>query len=176
MRKLNVGDARNPNDSEYITLPDTSVTGLAQGTLYAFTDGSCHPNPGPGGWGVRLIWGTTAKELYGGSPDQTNNTMEIEAIRQALGARRSLAAPMVIYSDSQYSIKALTQWHHGWRKNNWLTSAGKPVKNVDLIMDTLRLITANVTFKWVKGHAGHEHNERVDDLAKEGRLAYGGST
>lgn len=174
MRKLLVGDARNPNDEEYITLGEASLKGLSEGRLHAFTDGSCYPNPGPGGWGVRLVWGDIAKELYGGSSQETNNTMELMAVKQALLARRHLHVPMTIYSDSQYSIKAVSRWHYGWARNGWRTSKGQPVKNADLIKSIVEMVTPNVSFQWVKGHAGHEHNERVDFLAGEGRKMFGG--
>lgn len=175
MRKINIGDARNPNDGEYFDIDPSELGNLKSDILYAFTDGSCYPNPGPGGWGVRLIWNGKGKELFGGAPDQTNNTMELEAIRQALIARRNLNADMVIFSDSKYSIGCLSKWHWSWARNGWRTSKGEPVKNQDIIQSTTPLITSNVELRWVKGHAGHVHNERVDELAGMGRKQYGGS-
>lgn len=174
-RKINLGSTFNPNSDEYFEVPEQDIGKLRGNVLYAFTDGSCYPNPGPGGWGVRLIWNGTGKELFGGAPDQTNNTMELTAIQMALQARRSLNVEMRIYTDSKYCIGCLTQWHWGWKRNGWRTSKGEPVKNREIIEATTPLITDNVSFKWVKGHAGHVHNERVDELAGMGRKQYGGT-
>jgi ribonuclease HI len=144
------------------------------GTIVAFTDGSCFPNPGPGGWGVRMIWGEWGREAYGGAEEQTNNTMELTAVRIALGLRSNPRIPMLIYTDSQYTMNALTRWVGAWVRNNWRTSTGSPVKNRQIIEPTAALVTPNVSIRWVKGHAGNEHNERVDALAAQGRREFGG--
>ncbi|OUS36794.1 ribonuclease HI [Rhodobacterales bacterium 56_14_T64] len=146
--------------------------------LYAYTDGACSGNPGPGGWGVLLRAidedGKIAKEreLKGGEPDTTNNRMELLA---AINALESLSRPstLTVVTDSAYVKNGVTQWIFGWKKNGWKTSARKPVKNVDLWQ---RIDEAqsrhNVTWKWIKGHAGHEENERADELARAGMAPF----
>jgi ribonuclease HI len=130
-----------------------------------YTDGACSGNPGPGGWGVLLRYGTTEKELSGGEPDTTNNRMELMAAIQALEA---LTKPtrVKLHTDSQYVQKGATEWLAGWEKRGWKTADKKPVKNADL---WLRLQTAMAQHKvewiWVRGHDGHPENERVDRLA-----------
>ncbi|MEW6640705.1 MAG: ribonuclease HI [Pseudomonadota bacterium] len=136
-----------------------------------FTDGACSGNPGPGGWGVLLRYGELEKELKGGERDTTNNRMELMA---AISALEALKRPAVVdlTTDSQYVRQGITSWIHGWKKNGWRTADKKPVKNVDLWQ---RLDAAlkqhEVRFHWVKGHAGHAENERVDQLAREGLAA-----
>jgi len=142
--------------------------------LYAYTDGACSGNPGPGGWGVLLRAldddGKIAKEreLKGGEPDTTNNRMELLA---AINALENLSRPstLTVVTDSAYVKNGVTQWIFGWKKNGWKTSARKPVKNVDLWqrIDEAQL-RHQVTWKWIKGHAGHEENERADELARAG--------
>ena len=136
--------------------------------LFAYTDGACSGNPGPGGWGAVLeAWdGATlikARDLSGAEPDTTNNRMELMA---AIASLEALAAITVV-TDSTYVKDGITAWIHGWKKNGWKNAAKKPVKNADLWQ---RLDAAQarhqVTWKWVKGHAGHEQNERADDLAR----------
>lgn len=165
MRQLN---------TEYVYLSEAEVEKHRCNVLYAYTDGSCYPNPGPGGWGVRLIWNLIAREIYGGGPDQTNNTMELMAIKMAIMARKRRSVPMIVYSDSKYSIGALSKWWRDWERNGWRTSKGDAVKNQDIIKSTISMITDNIEFKWIKGHVGHVHNERVDKLAGMGRRQYGG--
>jgi ribonuclease HI len=136
-----------------------------------FTDGACSGNPGPGGWGVILRFGELEKELKGGERNTTNNRMELMA---AISALEALKKPAVVdlTTDSQYVRQGIMSWIHNWKKNGWRTSDKKPVKNVDLWQ---RLDAAlgqhDVRFHWVKGHAGHEENERVDQLAREGLAA-----
>lgn len=131
-----------------------------------FTDGACSGNPGPGGWGALLRWKGTEKELSGGEHDTTNNRMELMA---AIAALEALKRPkkVVLTTDSIYVRDGITKWIHGWKKNGWKTAAKKPVKNADLWQ---RLEAAmgphDVVWKWVKGHAGHLENERVDELAR----------
>ena len=145
--------------------------------LFAYTDGACSGNPGPGGWGVLLIAkdGDTVlkeRELSGGEPDTTNNRMELLAAIQAL---ETLDRPsdLTVVTDSAYVKNGVTGWIHGWKRNGWKTSNKKPVKNADLWQ---RLDEAqhrhNVTWEWIKGHAGHEENERADELARAGMAPY----
>ena len=133
-----------------------------------YTDGACSGNPGPGGWGAILMHGTTEKELCGGEPATTNNRMELMAAIQALEALKR-PSKVTVHTDSKYVMDGLTKWIHGWKKNGWKTADKKPVKNEDLWK---RLDEANarheVTWKWVKGHAGHELNEHADALARQG--------
>ena len=141
--------------------------------FFAFTDGACSGNPGPGGWGVLLQakdGDTVLKErdLKGGEADTTNNRMELLAAINALETLGKDTAITVV-TDSAYVKNGVTSWIHGWKRNGWRTSDKKPVKNADLWQ---RLDEAakrhNVTWKWVKGHAGHPENERADELAREG--------
>ncbi|SMX30806.1 ribonuclease HI [Actibacterium lipolyticum] len=145
--------------------------------LYAYTDGACSGNPGPGGWGALLqaIEGETVikeRELKGGEADTTNNRMELLASIHAL---ESLARPstITVVTDSAYVKNGVTSWIHGWKRNGWKTSNKKPVKNVELWQ---RLDEAQkrhqVTWKWVKGHAGHPENERADELARAGMAPF----
>lgn len=130
------------------------------------TDGACLGNPGPGGWGALLRYGDREKELSGGEPDTTNNRMELMAAIMALEALRG-ACEVVLHTDSQYVQKGIGEWLPNWIRRGWKTAGGEPVKNKDLWQ---RLQTASaghqVQWRWVKGHAGHEDNERVDKLAR----------
>ena len=141
--------------------------------LFAYTDGACSGNPGPGGWGALLIArdGDTVikeRELSGGEADTTNNRMELLAAISALDALER-ASRLTVVTDSSYVKDGLTKWIHGWKRNGWRTAAKKPVKNEDLWK---RLDAAaarhQVTWEWVKGHAGHVENERADELARAG--------
>jgi len=147
--------------------------------FYAYTDGACSGNPGPGGWGVLLQakdGGAVVKErtLCGGEAVTTNNRMELLA---AINALETLgrATAITVVTDSQYVKNGVTGWIHGWKRNGWRTAAKKPVKNVDLWQ---RLDEAQkrhqVTWEWVKGHAGHPENERADELAREGMAEFKG--
>jgi len=133
-----------------------------------YTDGACSGNPGPGGWGVLLRYGTAEKELCGGEKDTTNNRMELTAAIRALEALKKGQA-VDLYTDSTYVRDGITKWIHNWKRNGWRTAAKKPVKNVDLwqALDAA-LSKHDVTFHWVKGHAGHDGNERADQLANKG--------
>ncbi|MTI42934.1 RNase HI [Roseibium hamelinense] len=133
-----------------------------------YTDGACSGNPGPGGWGVILRFGKHEKELSGGEPVTTNNRMELTAAIKALNA---LTRPCAIdlYTDSTYVRSGITEWLGGWKRRNWKTASNKPVKNAELwqALDEAR-DRHDVTWHWVKGHAGHPDNERADALAREG--------
>lgn len=135
-----------------------------------FTDGACRGNPGPGGWGAILIWGGKERELRGGELDTTNNRMELMAAIQGL---ESLNRPcqVELHTDSQYVKNGISQWIHGWKAKGWKTADKSPVKNVDLWqrLDAARA-RHEVDWRWVKGHAGHVHNERADELARLGML------
>ncbi len=145
--------------------------------LYAYTDGACSGNPGPGGWGVLLQAHNGDKvvkerELNGGIADTTNNQMELMA---AISALETLAKPsaITIVTDSSYVIDGITKWIHGWKKNGWRNASKKPVKNTELWQ---RLDEAakrhQITWEWIKGHAGHPENERADELARMGMEPY----
>jgi ribonuclease HI len=133
-----------------------------------YADGACRGNPGPGGWGALLQAGGKEKELWGGEAATTNNRMELTAVIRALEA---LTRPSVVrlHTDSQYVQKGISVWIHGWKRNGWRTSDKKPVKNADL-WQALDLIAQRheVTWLWVKGHAGHPGNEHADRLANRG--------
>jgi ribonuclease HI len=142
----------------------------------AFTDGACHGNPGPGGWGAVLRFGEDETQLYGGERHTTNNRMELLAAIVALEAI-TIAHPVVLWTDSKYVCTGITSWISGWKRKGWRTAAGQPVKNEDLWR---RLDSAaaqlRVEWKWVKGHAGHEGNELADALATRGAIEFGGSS
>ena len=138
------------------------------GNVDIFTDGACRGNPGPGGWGVILRLGERERELWGGERQTTNNRMELTAAIRGLEAlKRPVAA--TVHTDSQYVLKGISEWIHGWKRNGWKTSARQPVKNADLWqrLDTLSQ-PHNLEWIWVKGHAGHPENERADALANRG--------
>jgi ribonuclease HI len=131
------------------------------------TDGACSGNPGPGGWGAILQSGPHEKELKGGEPHTTNNRMELMAAIAALEALKK-PSKVEMHTDSQYVQHGISQWIHGWKRNGWRTADKKPVKNVDLWkrLDAA-LARHEVRWHWVRGHAGHELNERADRLAVE---------
>ena len=133
-----------------------------------FTDGACRGNPGPGGWGAILRLGSAEKELWGGEALTTNNRMELTAVIRALEAlKRPIAAR--VHTDSQYVLKGISEWIHGWKRNGWRTSDKKPVKNADLWRELDRMAADHrIEWIWVKGHAGHPENERADALANRG--------
>ncbi|MCA1297782.1 ribonuclease HI [Stappia indica] len=136
------------------------------------TDGACSGNPGPGGWGALLRFGEHERELCGGARETTNNRMELTAAIEALEALKR-PCTVELHTDSTYVRNGITQWLANWKRRDWRTSDKKPVKNADLWQ---RLDAArgrhDVSWHWVKGHAGHEENERADALAREGMAPY----
>ena len=145
--------------------------------LFAYTDGACSGNPGPGGWGVLMLardGGAVVKErtLQGGEQMTTNNRMELMA---AISALEALTKPVeiTIVTDSAYVKNGVTEWIHSWKRNGWRTAGKDPVKNAELWQ---RLDAAQarhkVTWRWIKGHAGHAENERADELARAGMAPF----
>src|SRR3954465_511241 len=133
-----------------------------------FTDGACKGNPGIGGWGALLLADGHQKELFGGELNTTNNRMELKAVIEALLALKR-PCEVVVHTDSQYVQKGISEWIHGWKARGWKTAAKEPVKNVDLwqALDAAQA-QHSIQWRWVKGHAGHEGNERADALANMG--------
>ena len=133
-----------------------------------FTDGACRGNPGPGGWGVLMRFDGNEKELHGGEKDTTNNRMELMA---AIIGLESLNrdCQVRVYTDSKYVMQGITEWIHNWKTRGWKTASKKPVKNADLWQRLDRAREQHqVEWHWVKGHSGHEENERADQLANRG--------
>lgn len=131
-----------------------------------FTDGACSGNPGPGGWGALLRYGTHEKELGGGAEETTNNRMEMTAVIEGL---RALSQPcrVTLHTDSKYVMDGVTKYMHNWKRNGWRTADKKEVKNRDLWEEIdAQLQKHDVKWIWVKGHAGHVENERVDAIAR----------
>ncbi|GAN67070.1 ribonuclease HI [Acetobacter orientalis] len=150
-------------ESDQSSAPEQSIVEI-------WTDGGCRPNPGPGGWGVLLRFKGVEREMSGGELETTNNRMELTAAAEAL---ESLKRPCVVHlhTDSEYVRNGITRWHTGWVRRNWRNASGDPVANMDLWR---RLLEANkrhdVSWFWVKGHSGVPENERVDELATQGRI------
>ncbi|WP_457349766.1 ribonuclease HI [Roseateles sp. P5_D6] len=144
----------------------TTLIKRPQVTIY--TDGACKGNPGPGGWGAWLSSGGHDKELFGGERETTNNRMELTAPIEALASLKR-SCDVVVYLDSEYVRKGITEWIVNWQRRGWKTADGKPVKNADLWqrLDALRKLHT-VDWRWVKGHAGDPGNERADMLANKG--------
>jgi len=133
-----------------------------------FTDGACKGNPGPGGWGVIIRAGAREKEMSGGEALTTNNRMELTAVIEALASLKR-TCDVILYTDSEYVRKGITEWIHGWKLRGWKTADKKAVKNADLWqrLDALRSLH-RVDWRWVRGHAGDPGNERADALANKG--------
>nr|WP_231377736.1 ribonuclease HI [Sphingobium sp. JAI105] len=130
-----------------------------------FTDGACKGNPGPGGWGAVLRFGDTEKEMSGGEALTTNNRMEMMAAVEALNALKK-PCRVTLHTDSKYVMDGITKWVFGWQKKGWRTADNKPVKNVEIWQALVKAAAPHqMTWKWVKGHAGHPENERADRLA-----------
>jgi len=135
-----------------------------------YTDGACKGNPGPGGWGALLSSGGTTKELFGGELGTTNNRMEIMAVIEALSALKR-PCQVTLYLDSEYVLKGITEWIHGWKARGWRTAAKAPVKNVDLWQRLDTVVSSSghrIDWRWVRGHTGDPGNERADVLANKG--------
>ena len=133
-----------------------------------WTDGACSGNPGPGGWGALIRYGDHEKELSDGAFETTNNRMELMAAIESLNALKQ-PCQVDLYTDSQYVKGGITGWINGWKKNGWKTSAKKPVKNVGLWQALDEAVKRHsINWHWVKGHAGHDENERADELARSG--------
>ncbi|MEE9313524.1 MAG: ribonuclease HI [Rhizobiaceae bacterium] len=137
-----------------------------------WTDGACSGNPGPGGWGALIRFGEHEKELDGGDFETTNNRMELMAAIEALNALKE-PCTIDLYTDSKYVMEGITSWIFGWKKNNWKTAAKKAVKNADLwkLLDEATN-RHKINWHWIKGHAGHDENERADELARMGMEPY----
>jgi len=138
----------------------------AAGKVIIHTDGACSGNPGPGGWGAILSFGDREKELKGGEPHTTNNRMELMA---AIAALEALKRPCAVdlHTDSEYLRNGITQWIKNWKRNGWRTADKKPVKNIDLWQRLDGALSRHeVHWHWVKGHSGHDLNERADELAR----------
>lgn len=140
-----------------------SATDLQKVVIHS--DGGCQGNPGPGGWAAVLTWGKHTREVSGGSPATTNNRMELMAAIEGLNALNR-PCEVEFHTDSQYVKNGVTAWMHGWKRNGWKTKTKEPVKNADLWRMLDEAVSRHkVTWKWVKGHAGHAENERCDGLA-----------
>lgn len=145
--------------------------------LFAYTDGACSGNPGPGGWGVLLIAREgdsilKTRELSGGEAQTTNNRMELLAAISALEAL-SRASDLTVVTDSAYVKNGVTEWIHGWKRNGWRTASRAPVKNADLWQRLDEAQTRHqVEWRWIKGHAGHAENEKADELARAGMAPF----
>ena len=133
-----------------------------------YTDGACRGNPGPGGWGVVLIAGENEREIYGGAADTTNNRMELVAAIRGLAALKRRCR-VIVYTDSEYLRKGITEWLAQWQARGWRTAARKAVKNEDLWRELAELAANHeIEWHWVKGHSGHPGNDRADMLANRG--------
>lgn len=133
-----------------------------------YTDGACRGNPGPGGWGVFMSFGSNTKEMFGGDAKTTNNKMELTAAIEGLKAL-SRSCDVKLYTDSTYVLKGITEWMPNWKKRNWKTAAKKPVQNVELWLELDEAIQRHeIEWCWVKGHSGDPGNDKADELANRG--------
>jgi ribonuclease HI len=145
---------------------------MSKSAVVIHTDGACSGNPGPGGWGAILEFNGQRKELSGGEANTTNNRMELTAAIEAL---RALTRPcrVEMHVDSQYVKDGITKWIIGWKRNGWKTADKKPVKNAELWQALDGAIAEHqISWHWVKGHAGHAENERADELARQGMAPF----
>lgn len=143
-------------------------------TLEIWTDGACKGNPGIGGWGAYLVWGSRTLELFDGEKETTNNRMELMAVIRALEALKR-PCPIILHTDSAYVMNGMTKWIKSWKARGWRSADKKPVKNVELWQELDRLAAGfEIDWRWVKGHAGNPGNEKADELANKGCLAAAG--
>ncbi len=141
---------------------------MSKQVVEIWTDGACKGNPGAGGWGALLKYGAHEKEIYGGENNTTNNRMELQAVIEALTLLKR-SCTVIVHTDSQYVQKGMTEWLEGWKKRGWRTAGKQAVKNADLWQKLDILSTQHeLTWKWVRGHAGDPGNERADALANKG--------
>lgn len=144
------------------------MTEAATPAVVMYTDGACKGNPGRGGWGVWMVSGGHEREMWGGELMTTNNRMELTAVIEALTALKR-RCKIVVYTDSEYVRKGITEWIGGWKRRGWKTADNKPVKNADLWRRLDELAAQHdVDWRWVRGHAGDPGNERADGLANRG--------
>ena len=144
------------------------MTNETMPNVVVYTDGACKGNPGPGGWGVWMVSGAHEKEMWGGERLTTNNRMELTAVIQALTVFKK-RCDVIVYTDSEYVRKGITEWISGWKRRGWKTADNKPVKNADLWQALETAASAHkVDWRWVKGHSGDPGNERADGLANRG--------
>tara|TARA_E500000075_G_scaffold115712_1_gene112674 strand:+ start:300 stop:752 length:453 start_codon:yes stop_codon:yes gene_type:complete len=142
------------------------VTDQPDNLVTIFTDGSCLSNPGPGGWAAVLRWRDNEKEIVGHEADTTNNRMELKAVIMGLNAV-TRAMPIALHTDSRYVMNGVQDWMPRWKANGWKTASKKPVANQDLWEQLDQAVQRHdITWHWVKGHAGNEFNERCDQLAR----------
>lgn len=149
-------------------MTDATATNTESTKVEIYADGACKGNPGTGGWGALLVSGGHKKEMFGGERNTTNNRMELRAVIEALNA---LTKPceVVVYTDSQYVQKGISEWIHGWKARGWKTASKEPVKNAELWQQLDAAAAKHkVQWRWVKGHAGHPGNEAADALANRG--------
>ncbi len=144
-------------------IPDTEGK-----VIQIYTDGACRGNPGPGGWGAILEYDGREREMFGGERSTTNNRMELTAVIEALSALKR-PCRVVLHTDSQYVQKGITEWISGWKARGWRTASKEPVKNVDLWKRLDEVVRSHhIDWVWVRGHSGHDGNERADALANKG--------
>ncbi len=150
------------------TINEVTAGTEAGGVIEIYTDGACKGNPGVGGWGALLCGGGKTRELFGGEAHTTNNRMELTAVIRALEALKRRCR-VRLHTDSKYVQQGISEWIHAWKKRGWKTADKKPVKNEDLWRE-LDVLAAqhDIEWLWVKGHAGHDGNERADELANRG--------
>ena len=140
---------------------------MTESRVEIFTDGACRGNPGPGGWGAIIRSGAKETEINGAADETTNNRMELQAVISAF-EKLTRKCEVHVTTDSRYVMDGIQQWLANWKRNGWKTAAKKPVKNEDLWQQLDNLVEQHVvTWEWVKGHSGHEENERVDQLAND---------
>ncbi|MGC6537603.1 MAG: ribonuclease HI [Candidatus Puniceispirillaceae bacterium] len=140
---------------------------MSDSIIHIYSDGSCLGNPGPGGWAALLCWQGHEKELVGFAAETTNNRMELLAAITALEAVKR-PSEIILTTDSRYVIQGINEWLDGWVARGWKTAAKKPVKNQDLWQRLHQAVQPHtISWQWVKGHAGHAENERVDQLARK---------